>query len=130
MCRRLKFLADKKAIGGLKDVEKRYQAVVRQRLQKFQTAYLFRLRMAKAMLYIIDIDPCEDLSGEKEMAILRLALSYSTRYKGVLHFFYQKQNVFFSDAEDCIQGRQIDEVTSGGTFLNGRESGEKVKIDS
>lgn len=76
MFRRLKYLADKKANGGLRNVEHGRRPLIQKRLQKFQNVYVFRLRVAKAMLYILDNDVAAESTNIREKNVIKDLLLY------------------------------------------------------
>ena len=76
MFRRLKFIYDKQSTGGLRNFNERKKNVVKKRLKTFMNVYIFRYRIAKAMLHILEQDIVADLSGMRERSVIRNLCGY------------------------------------------------------
>lgn len=108
MFRRLKYLADKKANGGLRNVEHGRRPLIQKRLQKFQNVYVFRLRVAKAMLYILDNDVAAESTNIREKNVIKDLLLYIGEP--------------VDSNADTLKGRKLDRIAEHTRFADNNES--------
>uniref|UniRef100_A0A1I7UAF4 Reverse transcriptase domain-containing protein n=1 Tax=Caenorhabditis tropicalis TaxID=1561998 RepID=A0A1I7UAF4_9PELO len=111
MFRRMKQLADKKSQGGLRNLEHNRRKMVQIRLQRFLNVYLFRMRVAKSMLFIMDIDTAADLTGERERTVIKGLMAYIQEH--------------VETEPNSIRGRKFDELVKNIT-LNGASESDMI----
>lgn len=108
MFRQLKFIADHQATSIFRNVDSARRKVINKRIQKFQNVYLFRHRIAKAMLFILDIDVAADYTGMRETNVIRHLLAYIEEP--------------FATTPESHRGSRLDLLTKTITFAGDRES--------
>ncbi|EFO82447.1 hypothetical protein CRE_00414 [Caenorhabditis remanei] len=111
MFRRLKFIYDKQSTGGLRNFNERKKNVVKKRLKTFMNVYIFRYRIAKAMLHILEQDIVADLSGMRERSVIRNLCGYIGEK--------------VEEDSDTLRGRNLDRLTEN-IRLAGVMEGETI----
>ncbi|PIC17683.1 hypothetical protein B9Z55_023844 [Caenorhabditis nigoni] len=107
MYRRLKFLVDGHTNMAMhNEFQKR---AMQKRLAKFEKAYLFRKRVAKMALHILDIDDGAELTGLGEISVVNLLLKFIEE---------PPEN---ENGQDLI-GSQIDHITKNVGLPGSQES--------